>query len=176
MASRRWPPSSVCRFLTSRCSRFPKTVMDLGHAAATTFPWEMDYSPEFFSKDFSQGVAHRALFGHELFHLFQNKTGIKPRIGQAASQIAKSANYSWSSELSWNRQNFEAQARAFGQCAGAGVGCGRLEGQSVGGNGSTLSFSKGTFTLRTSVTGSRIPRVTTFKAPVKDDKQADKRP
>ena len=150
----------------------PKSIMNIGGAASTTFPWEMDYSSEFFKKYFSQGAGQRALFGHELFHLFQNKTGIKPFIGQAAGQISKSVNYSWDSKLPWGKQNFEAQAQAFGQCAGAGAGCGRLEGQSVGGNGSTLSFSKGTFTLTTAVTGSRIPQVTTFKAPInKDDKQ-----
>ena len=150
----------------------PKPIMDIGRAAATTFPWEMDYSSEFFRKDFSHSLEQRALFNHELFHLFQNKTGIKPFLGQAAGQILNSVNYSWNSKLPWAKQNFEAQARAFGQCAGAGAGCSRLEGQSVGGNGSKLSFSKGIFTLTTAETGSRIPQVTTFQAPVnRDDKQ-----
>lgn len=148
----------------------PKLIMDIGGAAATTFPWEIDFSSEFYKKDFSSGQGREILY-HELFHLFQNKNRTEPWHDQAFGQISKSVNYNWNSKLPWGKQNFEAQAQAFGQCAGAGAGCGRLEGQSITGTDSTLSYKNGTFTLSTAVTGSRIPRITTFKAPIKKDQE-----
>jgi RHS repeat-associated protein len=148
----------------------PKRVMDIGNAAATTFPYEIDFSSEYFRNDFSSGTKQdRSLLYHEFFHLFQNKNWIAPWTVQAARQLVGAVDYQWNPKLSWQKQNFEAQAEAFGQCAGAGHGCGRLQGQSIGGGGSRLSFKNGTFTLSTEVTGSHIRQVTTFKAPVKND-------
>jgi RHS repeat-associated protein len=149
----------------------PKIIMNHYKAIATTFPWEIDISSEYYQKDFSTGSG-RELMYHEFFHLFQNKTGIEPWHRQAFGQATDSVNYGWNPKLPWQKQNFEAQAQAFGLCAGAGVGCGRLEGQSISGAGATLTFSNGMFTLTGSApTGSIIPEKITFKPPEKKDHQ-----
>ena len=147
--------------------KIPKWIMSFGGAYATTFPWEIDFSSQVYKGDFSADstIFGRELLYHEFFHLFQNKTEIRPWLGQAAGQITNSANYEWNPKQSWQQQSSEAQAQAFGQCAGSGSGCGKLEGQSVSGHGSSLSYSKGVFTLTTQVTGSRIPQKSSFAAP-----------
>lgn len=154
-------------FVGYQILEFPDFFMHLGgkDVAATTFPWEMDYASSYYRSDFSAGsAADKALFYHELYHLFESHFGIKSWGSMASAQATGKVNYQWNPKLSWRQQNFEARAEAFGQCAGAGVGCGRLQGQSISGEGATLSFKNGVFSLSVQVTGSRIPKTTTFAA------------
>jgi RHS repeat-associated protein len=150
---------------------FSDSLMGRFGANATTFPYEMDFTKSRFRPDFSSSsLTDKSLFYHELFHLFQIGYGIKSWGMQALGQVTKSVDYGWKDGRPWGQQNFEAQAEAFGNCAGSGSGCGRLEGQSISGDGATLSYKKGTFTLTRSVLGSRIPQRTSFKAPVNNDR------
>jgi hypothetical protein len=150
--------------------KFPDFVMDLGNAKASTWPYEMDVAASYYKDDYSKGnAADRSLFYHELYHLFENNFGIQSWPSMAKGQVTKTVNYNWNPKLSWRQQNFEARAEAFGNCAGAGVGCGKLQGQSISGGGATLSFKNGIFTLSIMTTGSRIPRTTTFAAGHSDD-------
>ncbi|MFM5918641.1 MAG: RHS repeat domain-containing protein [Novosphingobium sp.] len=153
--------------------KYPNWFMNIGNATAVTFPYEMDIAGSYYRKDFSIGSPDdRALFYHELFHLFQNKH-FYPWRKLAWDQIARKDDYKWNSNLSWAKQAPEAQAEAFGQCAGAGRGCDRLEGQSIGGKDAKLSYSKGVFTLTTQTTGSRLPTIRRFTIPIdpKEDKK-----
>lgn len=146
-------------------------LMKRFRSTAVTFPFEIYFAyPGKYEDDFSKtsNKNNRSLFYHELFHLFQMKNYYPWRV-LAKDQITNKADYDWKPGLAWAAQPAEAQAEAFGQCAGAGRGCDRLEGQSVGGNGATLSYSKGWFRLRIeSKTGSRIIQTRSFRAPIED--------
>ncbi|WP_420607463.1 hypothetical protein [Novosphingopyxis sp.] len=134
---------------------------------SVSFPYEIDFASKVYSQDFSKtrDSAQMATYWHEQYHVFEMSIGHKSWTSMASEQLKagfKPKIYRWDDSKDFNSQTFEARAAAFGGCM-SGSGCSRLEGMSISGRGTNLSFKNGEFTLTQERTGSRIPERTTFK-------------
>ncbi|HEX9946130.1 MAG TPA: RHS repeat-associated core domain-containing protein [Allosphingosinicella sp.] len=156
------------RMLTKRFGDLvdPVPLYGINLPWSTTYPWEINIASSIWGTDFSKGTPlQRETFWHEFYHLFEHQNGIKSWWGMAGDKMWNGHNqetYKWDKTKKFEDQHYEARAEYFGKCASGQGSCDALAGVTFNTSATTsIKFVNGAFIVTQTVTGSRIPRVTT---------------
>jgi hypothetical protein len=136
--------------------------------SSITFPWEIDFKVRDYSADFSREPDQRRVtaFYHEFYHLLEIQNGIVSWAALAANIITNahsSSIYDYDPNKSFMSQNPEARAQYFSQCISQTGLCAGLDGFRVSNGNTKITVENSVLTVSVTLTGSRIPHVTTMK-------------